>query len=580
VLPAAGRVIGWHLGTGRSGAGGPGAAHPGQTRAGRESTRSSVTSTRASASTLSGLRAKEHTAQVPPLDRQDREKDFSEAALPVLYCSPTMELGVDIKKPVRRRLAQRPAHSGELRAARWPRRKVGAARPRRHLLRHRQRARPVLYSAAPRRWSAGPSLRRGFDLANEDHHQVSRAGDLARRDRARTCTARLTELLDVAGEPRRSPAGGGSREAPGSGCDRPRHQTRDGSAQRAPARPGKRPLVAGRLDRGPPPPARPVAFDAACDRWRDLYRLARQEFDALVEESVDTSVPAQGTRARRPTGQRRPHPAQPCCPTRTPTTFQTDFYSYLPVTSPPRASCPATRSRGCPWRSYIPGLNGRREGDYIQRPPVRRPLPSSAPCAGDLPRGRRYQVVSVALPPSQPGKDRHGPPPRPAAAAAAATLHAEAGGHRHLRERGLRPAPRARQPRDLLRSDHGPRPATRPGYPPTRRSAGDPLRAADRLPASPSTARRQAGSTRRSVSDDQCGHPHPRLRSTQATTGRTTSAGSRHVSTPRCGLPDRRDTRAAGSRRTEGRGPRGRRPGGVIRRQAQAAGHPLRGGPQ
>ena len=46
--------------------------------------------------TLSGLRAKEHTAQVPPAERQEREDEFSKAQLPVLYCSPTMELGVDI----------------------------------------------------------------------------------------------------------------------------------------------------------------------------------------------------------------------------------------------------------------------------------------------------------------------------------------------------------------------------------------------------------------------------------------------------------------------------------------------------
>src|SRR6266699_928425 len=43
-----------------------------------------------------GLRAKEHTAQVPPAERQEREREFSDAGLPVLYCSPTMELGVDI----------------------------------------------------------------------------------------------------------------------------------------------------------------------------------------------------------------------------------------------------------------------------------------------------------------------------------------------------------------------------------------------------------------------------------------------------------------------------------------------------
>jgi hypothetical protein len=45
---------------------------------------------------LQGIEAHEHTAQVPNDVRQEREDRFREADLPVLYCSPTMELGVDI----------------------------------------------------------------------------------------------------------------------------------------------------------------------------------------------------------------------------------------------------------------------------------------------------------------------------------------------------------------------------------------------------------------------------------------------------------------------------------------------------
>jgi DNA helicase IV len=43
-----------------------------------------------------GIEAREHTAQVPADVREQREKDFRSAKLPVLFCSPTMELGVDI----------------------------------------------------------------------------------------------------------------------------------------------------------------------------------------------------------------------------------------------------------------------------------------------------------------------------------------------------------------------------------------------------------------------------------------------------------------------------------------------------
>jgi hypothetical protein len=50
----------------------------------------------AMASTITGLEAREHTAQVPYAQREEREQAFKRGDLPVLYCSPTMELGVDI----------------------------------------------------------------------------------------------------------------------------------------------------------------------------------------------------------------------------------------------------------------------------------------------------------------------------------------------------------------------------------------------------------------------------------------------------------------------------------------------------
>ena len=48
------------------------------------------------ATSLGGLNAAEHTAQVPASVRESREDDFRAGRLRVLYCSPTMELGVDI----------------------------------------------------------------------------------------------------------------------------------------------------------------------------------------------------------------------------------------------------------------------------------------------------------------------------------------------------------------------------------------------------------------------------------------------------------------------------------------------------
>lgn len=45
---------------------------------------------------LHALQAREHTAQVDAEERERREERFRAASLPVLFCSPTMELGVDI----------------------------------------------------------------------------------------------------------------------------------------------------------------------------------------------------------------------------------------------------------------------------------------------------------------------------------------------------------------------------------------------------------------------------------------------------------------------------------------------------
>ncbi|MFI2712230.1 protein kinase [Micromonospora sp. NPDC018662] len=53
---------------------------------------------RSAAHTLSGLTAREHTAQVDPAERERREEAFRKAELRLLYCSPTMELGVDISE--------------------------------------------------------------------------------------------------------------------------------------------------------------------------------------------------------------------------------------------------------------------------------------------------------------------------------------------------------------------------------------------------------------------------------------------------------------------------------------------------
>src|SRR3546814_12740939 len=71
---------------------------------------------RGGAARFRALEAREHTAQVPYDEREAREGRFRQADLPILYCSPTMELGVDssaLNVGHRRNVPPTPAHHAQ-----------------------------------------------------------------------------------------------------------------------------------------------------------------------------------------------------------------------------------------------------------------------------------------------------------------------------------------------------------------------------------------------------------------------------------------------------------------------------------
>lgn len=88
-------VIIWRAGEGKSGLVNP-LKMPRLPAAGRRVNPFFVHYYREMAQGTLGLEAREHTAQVPADEREAREKRFQDAKLPILYCSPTMELGVDV----------------------------------------------------------------------------------------------------------------------------------------------------------------------------------------------------------------------------------------------------------------------------------------------------------------------------------------------------------------------------------------------------------------------------------------------------------------------------------------------------
>jgi superfamily II DNA/RNA helicase len=354
---------------------------------------------RAVAATLAGLRAKEHTAQVPPAERQEREREFSEAALPVLYCSPTMELGVDINAlsavglrnvpPTPANYAQRAGRAG----------------------RSGQPALVVTYCATgnahdqyyfrrPTDMVGGAVAPPRLDLANEDLVR-SHIHAIWLAETGQDLRGSLTEVLDV----------GGSNPSLELVPKVRERLTDPAAAQRAVTR-AKTVLAGMTTDLAKAPWWRdgwiddaivqaPRAFDDACRRWRDMYRLALQEFHTQSARSVDVSVPHKD----RDAAARRARDARiqlTLLSNEDSDDFQTDFYSYRYFAS--EGFLPGYSFPRLPLAAYIPGLAGRREGDYIQRPRFIG-IGEFGPGAVIYHEGARYQVVSVALPPAEPGQE-------------------------------------------------------------------------------------------------------------------------------------------------------------------------------
>jgi ATP-dependent helicase YprA (DUF1998 family) len=351
------------------------------------------------ATTLSGLRAKEHTAQVPPSDRQAREQEFSGAELPVLFCSPTMELGVDINAlsavglrnvpPTPANYAQRAGRAG----------------------RSGQPALVVTYCATgnahdqyyfrrPGDMVGGSVAPPRLDLANEDLVR-SHVHAIWLAETGEDLHSSLTYILDTGGDSPSLSLLHAVRERLASpaaavrAADRARnvlgpltqalHVTpwwRDGWMDDA----------VGQA---------PERFDRACDRWRELYWLAMREFRVQSTRSVDPSLPSR-EKDRAAIRARDARIQLNLLSNEDSDEFQTDFYSYRYFAS--EGFLPGYSFPRLPLAAYIPGVAGRREGDYIQRPRFIG-IAEFGPGAVIYHEGARYQVLSVALPPAEHGQD-------------------------------------------------------------------------------------------------------------------------------------------------------------------------------
>ncbi len=344
------------------------------------------------ASGLAGVEAREHTAQVPYADRQTREDRFRHGRLAVLYCSPTMELGVDIADlnvvnlrnvpPTPANYAQRSGRAG----------------------RHGQPALVFAYCSTgsshdqyffkrPALMVAGAVTPPRLDLSNEDlvraHVQaiwLAETGlDLGRS---------LRDILDVAGQTPSLALLDSVREviaAPGPkqrALIRARAVLDTARAELAVAPWYGQGWLEDALVRVE------WSFDRACERWRGLYRAALAQ--ATSQDRIIRDASRSQEDKRQAESLRREAEAQLKLLIETENVLQSDFYSYRYFAS--EGFLPGYSFPRLPLSAFIPGRRGKRDREEFLSRPRFLAISEFGPRAIVYHEGSRYIINKVILP--------------------------------------------------------------------------------------------------------------------------------------------------------------------------------------
>ncbi len=355
---------------------------------------------------LRDFRASEHTAQVPTTKRQEREQEFRDGVLPVLYCSPTMELGVDIADlnvvnmrnvpPTPANYAQRSGRAGR---SGQPALVItyctagsahdqyffnnqsamvsGAVPPPRMDMANEDLIRAHMYAV----WLAAPgtggsriklegSIKTLFDLENASEGRTPVAESLvdSLRDTDRRHNARIAgkEVMDRLG-PEIAEAPWFTKEWLGEVIDQVERR-----------------------------------FIDALDRWKQLYLAARLQYDKQSKRAVDASLNAEAKQRAQRLRREAEVQIEILLQENGERLSQSDFYPYRYFAS--EGFLPGYSFPRLPLSAFIPASVQRQSDDYLSRPRFLA-ISEFGPGAFIYHEGAKYQIKSVILPVHERGDD-------------------------------------------------------------------------------------------------------------------------------------------------------------------------------